>query len=658
MKYVSKIMLLLVLCADVAVSCKDDDGVRIPGGIAVDKEEVVIGAEGGIEKISVSSHGSWMTSSSQPWIAISPANGLGSAECSLAIDSTLENTVRTAQIRFSLDNQEPKIVTVTQFGFGKQIILKEPDVEIENSAIRDKRYFEATISTNINFRIAEIIDYSFAEEVKEEDEPEVESERKDWLTLPKDDELEVNLDRKARPRTIKVRFHWGMNTTPYTRVARIHLIPADANDQLVDNDGNPIKDVILTVTQKPALRIEDNRSGDSLAIITINEKIQSMMGFDTSENMRNWGNVKLWEATDEDDGLPAPEAIGRVRSVTFMMFDLQEGDSLPKEIRHLKYLESLVIQSNANRQIRDLKLGEEICELKNLKNLTVYAYGIKDLPTSFKKLGGKVDADYAGLEALSLAANNFSSLAEIMKVVNEDNFPKLTALSLVGNRRTDVLSDLTRASAGNYNGKPIGLNIDIASPGKEKEAFCQLMAWDNLRELGLGYNFIEGSLPTDAEMADWLRSHGKEPYYTETDFFTAQDLENTPAIYLEKLSKDTCEWLLSEKEIMYNNVPVAGNTIPRVLPNARLFSVNLNFLTGNLPNWVLFHPYFVSWGPEVLIFNQQEKGKDSNGNPVLFDNVDYAKFDYSYYYGKENPDNPTEILGGAYPLYYRKYVAK
>lgn len=31
------------------------------------------------------------------------------------------------------------------------------------------------------------------------------------------------------------------------------------------------------------MKIEDNRAGDSLAIITINSKLQSMMSFDTSE---------------------------------------------------------------------------------------------------------------------------------------------------------------------------------------------------------------------------------------------------------------------------------------------------------------------------------------------------------------------------------------
>ena len=76
------------------------------------------------------------------------------------------------------------------------------------------------------------------------------------------------------------------------------------------------------------------------------------MSFDTSENMTNWDFVTLWEATDKEikNNEVPEEAIGRVRSVSYAMIDLQSGDSIPKEIRHLKYLESFSIQSNANRQ--------------------------------------------------------------------------------------------------------------------------------------------------------------------------------------------------------------------------------------------------------------------------------------------------------------------
>ena len=129
MKYIIKITLGLVLCAGFVTSCKDDDEPGIDG-ITVDKEEITIGAEGGTEKIAVSSNTQWVTRASEPWIAISPANGIGSAVCDLAIDSTLMNTARTAQIRFSADGRESKLVTVTQFGFGKQILVREPEVKI------------------------------------------------------------------------------------------------------------------------------------------------------------------------------------------------------------------------------------------------------------------------------------------------------------------------------------------------------------------------------------------------------------------------------------------------------------------------------------------------------------------------------------------------
>ena len=98
----------------------------------------------------------------------------------------------------------------------------------------------------------------------------------------------------------------------------------------------------------------------------------------TSESMMNWSFVTLWEATDKEikDGIVPTEAVGRVRSVSYAMIDLQDGETFPKEIRHLKYLESFSVQSNANRQIRTISLGEEICELEYLKDLTIFSFGI------------------------------------------------------------------------------------------------------------------------------------------------------------------------------------------------------------------------------------------------------------------------------------------
>ncbi len=659
MKYRKGILYGLLLGACVLVSCKEDDEAVIAGGLALDKEEITIGPEGGVEKLSISSTVGWVAGASRPWIAVSPANGLGSAECVLAIDSTLENVARKAQVRFSMDGYDSRMVTVTQFGFGKQIILKESVMEIESSDVYDKRYFDVTITTNVAFTIdGANIDYAFvgAEGMTEEERVDVEPDRADWLTLPKEEDLKVELDRKARPRSVTVRFYWKMNTAPYVREAKLRLLPAHPDeDQLVDGDGNPVDAVVLTVRQKAAPRIEDNRAGDSLAVITINEKLQSMVAIDGSENMQNWGSVTLWEETDKD--LPSREAVGRVRSVQFTMINLKDGEVLPREVRHLKYLESFTVMSNANRHLRTVALGNEICSLKYLKHLMVFALGLVELPGDFVKLGGQVDGSYRGLETLNLASNNFATLSVVTNVVNRTNFPHLKALSLVGGRRTDSLLDLTQVSDGTYNGTPLGLSVNLSTDSREKSAFLSLLTWDNLEELSLSYNFLEGELPTDVEVEAALQATGMPVHYSASDF------SDNVADFRDKLVGDTCRWLLTDDNpVTYVATDgtlhtLTGQEVLRVLPKARVFSINLNFLTGSVPSWMLFHPYFAEWSPEVMVFNQQERGKDSMGRPVHFDNVNAERFDYTYYYGKEDPGEKAVVPGVAYPIYYRRYVA-
>lgn len=655
MKYISKITLGLIFCTAFVTSCKDDDEPGIDG-IAVDKSEITMGATGGTESIAVSSGDQWVTSTKVPWLAISPANGIGSAVCEVTIDSTLANVARTAEILFYMNGGSSQKVTVTQFGFSKQILIKEPEVKIASSARYEERIFKTTISTNIKFEIAGV-DYSFAEEATMTDEEKVdaESDRAGWLTLPKKEALDVDLDRGARPRTIKVDFRWGMNVVPYTRVAKVRLVPVNDEDlkDLVDENGNKITEVVLAVKQEAAMKIEDNRAGDSLAVITINSKLQSMMQIDASENMMNWTNVTLWEATDKEiqDGDVPEEAVGRVRSASFTMINLQDGESLPKEIRHLKYMESFVIQSNENNQIRKISLGEEIGGLQYLKNLTVAAVGINVFPDNFAELGNT-------LETLNLRSNNFQSLSVITDMVNKENFSKLTFLSLTGCRGTDVLRDLSLISGGKYNGRDVGLHADISQGQSQRNAFLKLLTWDKLITLEMSYNFLEGELPTDEEVKAALEAAHQPVTYQESDFFSKEELDATPSIYEYKISKDTCQWLLSgDNWVTYRDQEaVIGQDIPRVLPHARKLNLNLNFLTGKMPNWLLFHPYFPYWRPELLMFNQQEGGKDSKGNTVGFDNVEIVNYDYSYYYGKEDPGTNQKVNGVAYPLYYKVFV--
>ena len=97
--------------------------------------------------------------------------------------------------------------------------------------------------------------------------------------------------------------------------------------------------------------------------------------------------------------------------------------------------------------------------------------------------------------------------------------------------------------------------------------------------------------------------------------------------------------------------------MPRVLPNCRQLSLNLNFFTGKVPNWILFHPHLVEWNAPTMIFNQQPKGKNSDGAAVGFSNMTEDSYSYDYYYGTSDPGSKWEVPGVAYPLYYRKYVA-
>lgn len=663
MKYMNKLTLGIVLAAGLFTACSDKDDVDIPGGLALDKEEIAIGPQGGTEQIAIAASQDWVANTSEPWLMLSPANGVGSVEGTIKVDSTLSNTLRSTELSFQGANGQSRKLTITQFGYGKQIFLKDPVVEIENSGSYDKRAFESLISANVECKIGKI-EYSFEGDLTDAEKAENESEPEGWLLNSKDEDkltgtnLGIKLDRKYRPRSVKFKFRWAMNVVPAVRVAKVHLVPVKAEDQLVDADGKPIDDVILTVRQKAAPKIEDNRAGDSLSVIMINQKLGSIATFDSSDNMRNWSGVTLWEATDafvKDH----PEALGRVRSVKFSMFNLKSGETLPKEVGNLKFLESFSVAANENNQIREVKLGEEICSLKFLKNLTVQAYGLTQLPASFVKLG-------KSLESLNLVSNNFNKLSDITDIVNEKNFPKLRNLILYAQRRTDVVTNIASLGEKNasgvyvYNNYPIGLYGKVSKGTSDRQALLKLLTWEKLNSLELSYCFLEGELPTDDEMTEALEAAGKATRYSRADFSTNK------ADYLDKLVGDTCKWLLSgwdnpvtckhkDGSVVYEDVyPLQ---VPRVLPNCRQLSLNLNFLTGAVPKWILYHPHLVEWTPSIMIFNQQTKGKNSDGAAVGFSNMTEDSYSYDYYYGTSDPGSKWEVPGVAYPLYYRKYVA-
>lgn len=559
MKKIFNITLGLVAGLFMVCSCSDSDN-NGPAVFSLDMDNVTVAAEGGSDKIVVNAPGEWYTATSATWVSVSPANGFGSAECTVFVDSSLVNDMRSAEIRIVAGN-EVKTLTVNQTGFAKAINVKEKEIEIKSSELFDKRYFETEITTNVEFKA----EFNYVT-------PET-----DWLSIEKTD---VTLDYGARPRTVKLRFEWKMNSEPVERVAEINLVPLNSEDELSEP-------AVITVRQKAAVKIEDNRAGDSIALVTIYDLINSSVEvWDTSERMDNWNGIKLWEATDED--LPCPEAVGRVREASFSFFDTKE--MLPKQIVHLKYLEKFSIMSNRSTMLLSIDLGPEICELKYLKELTMFSCGLVSLPSEFVKLGST-------LEVLDLTSNNFD---EVPSMLNQDNFPKLKILRMTNCRRWQSVNKL--ADKGNYD-DGIGLNIKSSVQGDNQ--LRRLFLWENLEELALNTSYLEGQLPDFTVGEDGVRAYNTD----DVDTFGG----------------DTILWL-------------ADKQMPRILPNMKMLKLNLNYFTGNLPEWLLYHPYLMEWVPQSLVFPQEGDSYggasalpryDSEGEKTGFDNAP-ANFEYYY----------------------------
>ena len=545
-----KIALGLIVCFPF-VACNDDE--EKGASFSLDKSEITLGAEGGADVVLVGSNDSWTVSVSEPWLSVSPASGTGNAACHVVVDSSLVSDVRTAAIRFTPSATLPVNVTVKQMGYGNMIVPENSEIWVESSAKMEERFFETTVTTNVKFSVE--IDHLGAED--------------EWLTS---ESVSVELDKGARPRTAKLRFDWKMNTVPQERVAEIKLIPEGEDTALV-------KPAVISVYQKPALKIEDNRAGDSIALVVIYERMNCWNdAWDTSENMQHWNGVRLWEASDKEivSGEVPQAAVGRVRAVQYSFLNTKE--TIPAEIRHLKYLESLDISSNVNTMLLNIELGSEICELDYLKYLTLFSYGIVSLPDDFVKLG-------KSLVALDLSANNFTAIPAML---TQENFPKLKSLSFVASRRWNT-TDLRKKDEYEDG---LGLHINASTDN----VFRQLFLWENLEELAFSNCYIEGELP------DFKVGEEGVVAYTRED--------------VDAWGGDTIQYL-------------ADNAMPKILPNCTMLRLNLNFLTGKLPDWLLYHPHFLDWAPDLLIFNQQEKGLNSAGEAVRFDN-ETNTFDYYY----------------------------
>ena len=105
-----------LLCAAslMALSCNESAPVEFQ----LDTDVIEIGPAGGVKTINISSEDNWIATVQEPWLTVSPANGVGSVECRIIIDSALAVTQREATVR--IENQlteDRKDFKVKQNGF-------------------------------------------------------------------------------------------------------------------------------------------------------------------------------------------------------------------------------------------------------------------------------------------------------------------------------------------------------------------------------------------------------------------------------------------------------------------------------------------------------------------------------------------------------------
>lgn len=535
-------------------ACVDEQ----PLELSVDSTEILIGPDGGVRNVKVSASQKWVATTAVPWITVSPANGVGTADCKVLIDSALVDS-REAIVRISsVDGEYRKDFKVKQDGYLYELTLDNADIEIPSYEDLENRFFTVKVKSNFDFTV---------------DVPE----GIEWLEMEKS--KYAFDERVARPRNVILKFRYDVNFKEEGRSTEIRFIPVNPSFAIAKNE-------VLSITQNPAETIEIGVKGDSLAVIAIGRTLGMLASWDTSEKLENWNGITVWKTKDERNG--------RVRSAEFTMFRTTEP--IPYQVKYLTEAEELFFYGNSNTfLLGDLDCGQHICELKQLRKLTIGAYGLNSLHEDFKNL--------TNLEYLNLESNNFQTIPAIL---NEEAFPKLTALILNANTRYTVsdLSNDTRQNIGGFS---------------DEEGFpVRLLTWDNLDTLRLSANHIQGKLPTDEEIVEILAAKKGSARYWRTSDLNIKD------------------------SIAVGNKFFEENDVPMVLPETDFLAINLNKLYGELPKWLLYHPKLDLWFPDLLIWSQEGRAKD--GNKAGFNN---APTNLNYYYDifvnkKFNPKNITE----------------
>ncbi|MFR9524119.1 MAG: BACON domain-containing carbohydrate-binding protein [Rikenellaceae bacterium] len=567
-----KRIFITLLAAFSLAACQQDDNLEV--SFALNTDSIAVGPELCTETITVSAPNKlWVADTSYvdndgkaSWITVTPANGYGTETCTFTINTTQLDESRVGYVTFSYFADGSAVSTETKSVKVTQFgFSKEILVDITEVELENyAAYGERTVEIEVTTNVA------FSIETINDEGSSI-----NWLSHSTSD-LATNLaslsDTGYTPKTFTLEVDWTQNTAPEIRTGYVNFIPTDSSLELATNQS-------VTVTQKAGDIIEQTPEGDSLALVAV---ARNLGCYDWStERMMYWSDVELWETTDSD--LPSEDYVGRVRSVLFFMPSTDEA--LPFELTYLRAAETIMIRGNTNASTKDLSINDfwadkdedgEYC-FKNLKYLEIMSYGIDELDPSLLELGQQ-----GVLETLDISINNF---IKVPTEVNPTNFPGLKEFRITACQSASY-SDLSNIIE-DYGG--IGLEEDL-----ESDHLQYLFEWETLETLALGVNYFYGNIPDDDSWG----------YYTD------EDIENSK----NEAGRDTLPSYLVGR-------------VKKVLPHVTELRLNLNRLTGNIPDWILYHPQLSLWDPETLIFTQD--GLDREGDVAGFDN---SPVSYDYYY--------------------------
>lgn len=181
----------------------------------------------------------------------------------------------------------------------------------------------------------------------------------------------------------------------------------------------------------------------------------------------------------------------------------------------------------------------------------------------------------------------------------------------MANNQRKVIYDLSNTTSTNFG----GLFAETAHSDTGFAPFPEwLLKWEpgtnskgetvtGLDTLVLSVNYLQGEIPS-------FKDDNSIGNYTEDDI--ANSADTLPRKMLE---------------------------VKRVMPQLKQLSLNLNRLTGELPEWLLLHPSLDWWDPYTLLFTQE--GKDELGNLAGFTNVPANLNEYYKVYTKKKLANSS-----------------